>query len=150
MYSLSSFDSIRAVGIRVPAVLSATFEASIVTGVRWTPRPSLYQLGQGGQRQSVSGIVTPPGCPQAAALWAISQVRAGKSCKKPFVLLQAAIQHQRHQDTFYLPQELLPDPFKETPQHDTGLTKMSAGTYLRDVLRYLLNFRVVCWSTLRL
>ena len=106
--------------------------------------------GQRGERQSVRGIVTPPGCPQAAALWAISQVRAGKSCKKPFVLLQAAIQHQRHQDTFYLPQELLPDPFKETPQHDTGLTKMSAGTYLRDVLRNLLNFRVVCWSTLRL
>ena len=35
---------------------------------------------------------------------------------------------------FLPPQELLPDPFKETPQHDTVLTKMSTATYLKEVL----------------
>ena len=87
-----------------------------------------------------------PGCPLAAALWSIPQVREPTRVARNPLFCSKPIQHHRHQDTFYLPQELLPDPFKETHQHDTVLTKMSPGTYLRDVLHDFFNFIVVCSS----
>ena len=87
-----------------------------------------------------------PGCPLAAALWSIPQVREPTRVARNPLFCSEPIQHHRHQDTFYLPQELLPDPFKETHQHDTVLTKMSPGTYLRDVLHDFFNFIVVCSS----